>query len=245
MKINSLFYQSLLIGLLITVIGLGGMWAGQVWAQTVASPTSTNSAIPEEQIEDNIRQRIQQAVERNQTTSTQQNIKAYVGTLDSITDQSLSLVMETVTEFIKINPETAIVDEDNESVLLENLAIDGGAVIIGYHDTNNIFQAIQIIDLEEVPQKTDKQLQLGTIIDINTRTRQIEILTQPNQETLLLTLLRSVQLRENLDEEEALTLTDLNETDQVLVIYTPDEEDNNLIRLHRTQIATTSAQTLE
>lgn len=210
-------------------------------ANNVQIEIASDSAAPDEEITNNIQRRIQQAIERTQGLDSRQSVIAYVGVVESISNQSLNILVNNLTEFISVLADTAIRNEDQEEISLEELEIDGGVIAIGYYE-NELFQAIQLVGLDEVPQKSDKETVLARIVEITSRPRQIEVVVYPNQETRTISLTNSSELVEAYDPDNTLTLTELQPNDEVLLIYSETSEEYELIKLHRTTEASPSAQ---
>lgn len=203
-------------------------------------------ATQEAQIQENIRQRIDQAIQRNQVGANEQrDVKAYVGSVESITDQSLSLLVTDVPSFINVDDLTLIVDEDDEELELTDLEIGSSLIAVGFYDENEIFNAAQLISLADTPERSEKQTMLGRIVDINSQLRQIEVLSLTDQNTMILTLLRSVIMTEIEDETATLNLADMSELDEVMVVLTPTIDSNNLSLLKRVAEASPTADFLE
>lgn len=235
MKNNLKIFTALTIAL----IG-ASLLVPMIYAQ-VEIETATSSAVSPAVIEDNIKRRIQQVLDKSQVETVSNQIMAYVGLLESVTNQNLTMTINGRSEFVAISSETLVRDLDDESVNLEELEIGGTVVAIGAYDTQQLLQAGQIISLEEAPKRSDKKTVLGKIVDIKTRTRQVEVVTAPDQDLLILDILRSAVMIDLTDNRAELALADLNTQDDILVIIQPDTTKNNLIQMYRTAVASDSA----
>lgn len=228
MKNKFIFGTLSAVGLLLV-----GNFSGLIFAQSVESIDSTQSGesvqtVNDSEIKESIKQRIQDAVRKDLSTDSEPTIKALVGELDSVTDQSLTLIINGLTELLSISENTLIMDESNSSLSVEDLVIGGGVIAISTRTTEGLLTASEIIALDELPAKPDKRSVLAEILEIDGNNIEVEI--KPNLESLILTSNRNSLIFQSV-ETESLDVDDLTTGDEVLAIYSPDIEENTLLKL--------------
>jgi len=209
-------------------------------AQSEDATSSSN--VDPETVKENIKKRIQKAVENN--TSEMLGIKmgpiiGWVGTIESITSDSLTIVSTDTSRIVAVPTNASIVRTSagvkKSDAKLEDLAIGDFIIAMGRVDDDDVLNTIRIVAADTKPMPITKKVVLGQITDIDSKADLITI-TPPNGSTpVILELTTKSALRQK-DTGDKLKLTNLDPGDQIVAIYEPDSKDpetNNLLLLHR------------
>ena len=211
-----------------------------------AQEGSSSSNVDSDAVQESIKKRIQQAVQNNQSDlAIDANTPiGWIGTLESLTDQSITISVNGLSQQVSISASTIILDEDEESLNLEDLEINNAIVAIGMVDDNNILNATKILTSEQLPKKPQKVSILGRIESIITRQRSFNIIPLGKTEILTMTYSSTTNYTQGFSEQQSLAIADFDESDMVIAIYEPDDDDIdqlNLLTLHLIESASPSA----
>lgn len=213
--------STILVGIFL-VASLSPVWGAQV-TEDEATPGAN---VDDETVRQNIRQRIEQAVEGQDVTLglTTPNI-GWAGVVESITNQGLTMTIDSLNRQVTVTETTTIVD-DGDDLDLEELEIGTNIIAMGQLDDNEILSAKRIVTTESLPQKSSKLSNLATISEIDTVADEITLTPIGTDEQLTLEVANTTELSQSIDGQvDEIDLADLDELDYVLVIYqpTPDE----------------------
>lgn len=194
----------------------------------VYAQEATQSATTTQEIKQSIQNRIQQVLGRD--SNNEQDIpKGLIGTIESVTSQSISIDTENGNQFVSLTDESVIVDEEGTSLEVEELEIGNPALVIGVMSSNDMFEAIEIVSLEEEPTPADKKTILTSLDSINRSSRVLTVIDQTGTEIELRVNTNS-SLFQNFSSQE-ITLSDLEVDDRVIIIYQPNSKTPSVLEV--------------
>ncbi len=205
-----------------------------------STPATTSSPIDPDSIKDNIKERIKQVVESSSPTAlgiTNSEPKGWVGSVESIANETLTITSETTSRLVSFSPNVVII-KDEEEVDLEDIAIEDSIIAMGIVDENDILEAKRILVLEEAPTKSTKKTLIGTVVETDLIEDSIFLNTSQSLEPIEVFVTRSSIINQDISQSEEIDIVDLNPQDQVLVIYQPDSDNTgayDLVSLVRTK----------
>ena len=143
--------------------------------------SATDASIPQEQIKENLKDRLEKAAKDNQPLQLK---RAWVGTLDSIANHTLTIETREGPRLASVSAETTFVRmPKRETIKLADLELGSYTVAMGHLNGNQVLAALRIIVEKEVPPPADRLPHFIKILKFDTKK---DLLTGelPTQETL-------------------------------------------------------------
>ena len=229
--------HSLLIIFILLIAG-SSYYSGRINAQT----TGTSSAQPDDEtIKENIKQRIKRAIgnsDPNSSISVSTPL-AWVGKVDNISAETLTMTVDTQTRLVAIESAT-VISQNNKPIKIEDLEIGSPVIAIGNLSSNDILSSQRIESITALPVKSNKQIIVGLITETNARTQLITVSPTGQIDTFILKVTRNTKIFDTMETKIPLKFAQLNPGDQLALIYQPDAKNSsvlNLLQLYRTVTA--------
>ncbi|MCH7951435.1 hypothetical protein IH980_01675 [Patescibacteria group bacterium] len=221
------------ISLVLTAIALvsGGLLA----TTTVLSQEATKTAIPEQEIKESLKERLEKAIKDKDTVIRLK--RAWVGTLDSIANHTLTIETRDGPKLASTSAETTFIRLPKRTkIQAQDLEIGSYTIIMGYLNGNQVLHAQRVI-IDEKPKDTPKrQAHFATSLKFNTED---DFLTfdLATGETQTLQVSKDTQVTAGRDSEiEEASIDALAVARRAIIITKTDEEDNGetstLLRIH-------------
>lgn len=205
--------------------------------QAADLPESTDSShIDPKAVKENIQERIKQAVSSTSPDSlgiTDATILGWVGIIDSITNQTITLSTSGLSRLVAATDTTTIIADGVEADL-EDLEINNPLIAIGTIDENDILNAKRLVTIDELPQKSTKHSLLASVDELDLDEATMSATPVSQSPAVALSITSDTTLTQG-DDRQDLDLDQLQAGDQLLIIYQQDLADptlNNAILLH-------------
>jgi hypothetical protein len=220
----------------ISIVGLAlALTAGSLFATTtVLSQETTSPAVPEEQVKENIKERLEQAI-KDQDTEIKLK-RAWVGILDSIANHTLTIETREGPKLASISAESAFVlFPKKTAITAEDLEIGSYTIAMGFLSENQVLNARRIIVQKEIPESLTRQALFASSIEYDTD-KELIIANFASGETDIFELDRDTEITIGKDSEIIKASVEDIEKGQRAIIITKIEEDEEtkttLIRIH-------------
>jgi hypothetical protein len=199
----------------------------------VYSQTATSSGISLEDITENVKKRIQEVVkDKILTVSSQES--AYLGTLQSLNNHTLSVQTDDGIHQASTSAETVFLKTPNLKPITNNdLAIDSYLVVIGISTSDQVLEATEVISQDSAPIPATDKTFYGLIQNYDPKTFIITAQNPATQELFSALISRKANLnrwvadgtKDTLKRTQALPLGT-----PTIVVYTPGgaPDDSNL-----------------
>jgi len=130
--------------------------------------TATDSAIPEAEIRENLKDRLEKAVK---DIPAQIPVKrAWVGTLESIANHTLTIETRDGPRLASVSAQTTFIRmPKRETLKLSDLELKSYTVAMGYLNGNQVLNALRILIEAETPKPTDRMAQIIKITNYNAK----------------------------------------------------------------------------
>ncbi len=200
-----------------------------------AQDATGSSTVDPETVKENIKKRIEAVVAGTQDD--QGPLRGWVGQIETITTDSLTITGPESTRLVALTKDTTIV-KDGQGAAAADLAIGNQVIAMGRTDNNSVLNALRLVASDDEPEKPAQRIIAGPIDSIQTD-EDLIIVSSPTGTTTL-TFTKDSLLTDNLTTNAKLDLENLNSGDQVIAIYLPGAKDPsllNLLRLHLTKSA--------
>jgi hypothetical protein len=195
-------------------------------AVATAQEATSSADIDPDTIKENIKKRIEQVVREQRTDRPQKKI-AFLGTISSITPNSITLETAGGNVEQASTSATTVYVETNTSrtVNQEDVSIGDFVAALGFRDQNtSVLDARRLLVMRNPPVIPKKSSFYGSIKNIDTRRNRIELTSVSQDETKLFLLsaksLISVANPNGLTNQE-ITVEELNQGQMAMVIFTP------------------------
>lgn len=200
-----------------------------VFSKITLATTASPSAIPEEEIIDNIKERLEEVVddkEKIDTISEDLTNKnyAWVGTISEISENNITIQTLEGKKQGTLTSETTIlrlVKKKSEEIKPEDLEIDEYIIAMGPKSTDNTITVKRLLAAEEPESIPEKKVIWGKVSEIDNK----KITLKNNGESTTITISNKTTIK--ISETEEPTLEDIQLEDKLYAVVTLDE--NNAI----------------
>lgn len=188
-------------------------------------PSATPS-ISDETIKENIRERLEEAVKGTETEGKSSNAttakRAWAGSLTDITNHTLTLTVKSESKQAEVSDDTVIVDENRQTIDIDNLEIGTFVVAMGYLTPEGVLDARRVVE-SAPPSPLTLAAYFVTIESIDDDTLTVKNIS--DDQTWELELDDAILITQSVDGENAeIKLADLKETDRIIVIGSQNTE---------------------
>ena len=231
MKLNQ--NKTLLSLLLATTLLLTLSPILSIRAQSNTQATDSAST-DDEQVKANIQERIRQVVD-NPNNKQESNLKGWLGTIESISAETISITTDSETRLVAITPDTTI-DQDEKSLDLEELIINSTILAVGTIDDTDILTAQQIT-VTQKPEAHHKLSILSSVSEVDTINDTISVINLNQSSPLLINITKDTLFSDSDTQKDPLDITNINPQDRLLVVYQPSSKDPSILNallIHRT-----------
>ncbi len=129
---------------------------------------ATESAIPEEEIKENLKERLEKASREKPEIFLK---RAWVGTLDSIANHTLTIETRDGPRLASVSAETTyVLMPKRDSLKLADLELGSYTIAMGYLNGNQVLNALRVIIEKETPKPPDRLVQFIKISNFNAKT---------------------------------------------------------------------------
>ena len=193
-----------------------------VLAQT---PTSSPE-ISDEVIKENIKERLEKVTGQNagdddSTLGASSQKRAWVGTLEDITNSTLSIKTKTDTKLADVATDATVVNDERESIKLTALEIGSYVIAMGYLNDDQVLDTRRVA-VSEKPTANPSKTFFVSITDIEKKT--LTVKDEDNQ-TWQLSTTSSTTITQTVDTVQSeIQLTDFKVDDKLVIIAKPDTE---------------------
>ena len=135
-------------------------------AVEIIEEASDSGQIDELTVTENIKQRIKEAVSGNALGLNTNSYVGWLGTVGSLTNDSLTISTETSQFLVSITDQTQFI-QATKKIDLDELEIGGFVLAIGKLDVNDNMSSVKIQKLDQSPQKQNRSILSGTVLEID------------------------------------------------------------------------------
>lgn len=205
------------------------------YSTTVSSQESTSPAIPDEEIKENIKDRLEKAIKDQETTI--QLKRAWVGTLESIANHTLTIETRDGPKLASISAESDFVRLPKRTkITAEDLKIGSFTIVMGYLDGNQVLNARRVVIQEEAPETPSRQAHFVISFEYDKDDDSITAnLTSGETQEFELNKNTEITIGENSEIEEA-EIDDLENAQRAIIIIKIEDEEEEitttLLRIH-------------
>lgn len=224
-----------IIKLLLLFIFPLAIWSGQ---PALAVEESASASVSADKIQQSLQERIKRAIEENlnrgEVTTGQPQVKAFIGTIDSLTEATLAVMVQGATQGrvskqVIANDNTVVVGGKGAKIKFSELGLGENVIAMGITSDNLNLNALRIVVSPKNTSTITQEVVSGTISEFDPRTRTI-ILDTANAKLVgqEIIISRRAQLLDS--ELEPIALTDLEESQNIFAVVEVDtEEETNVI----------------
>lgn len=187
------------------------------------SPASPSADINPVEVEQKIKARIQQAVSTANGNSGSQKLRGWVGIIESLTADTLSLLIDNTTRLVALDQNTNIINAGS-NINPQDLEVSSPVLTMGYVDNTDILTAKRIVTIDDLPQKPTKHTKILNFVSTNTQETIITLFDPIQRTQLELSISKKTNFYIH-DSKEKLQIQDLPNGTQLLVIFETDEQD--------------------
>lgn len=196
------------------------------------TPEEEDALVDLDTIKEQVKQRIQDVVQLDERTSLSNAPVAYVGSLVSITTNTLTIKTNEGTQLASTSAVTVVESYPDEDALdLSDMALDAYVAALGFSTDTQVLDARYIIVHDEKPQDETTRVFYGVIVDQDLQDDVITLRNPATNEQLQLTFGKKSLVRyqvSSTEEEEGETDDELPMGQPALVLYTPSDDDDEL-----------------
>lgn len=212
-------------------VGFGLLIASLFFASSVLSQEATSPAIPDEQIKENLKERLEKAImEKPQAAQVQ---RAWVGTLESIANHTLTIETREGPKLASVSAETTYIRLPKRTVVKqEDLELGSYTIAMGNLNGKQVLNAQRVIINDEPPPALNRQAHFVTILDYDSEAQILRV-ELPSGETLELTVTGETIVTTAADSQilEAPIEAAIPGQPAIIIAIEADQE-TTLLRLH-------------
>ena len=234
MIVNKPHDHSSLRKISVILIGLALVSGGLFFASQASSQESSESAVSKDQIEENLKDRLQQALKENEPVAHLK--RAWIGPLESIANYTLTIETKDGPKLASVSAETLFIRMPKRTTItIDDLEIGTQTIAMGTINGNKVLEALRVISYETPTEKPtrevyfanqlsyDPQEELLTFAALSEETRSVGV----TQKTLVTTSKEG--------EIVEADIMDLPPNSRAIIITKTDntkEESTTLLRIH-------------
>lgn len=209
---------------------------GLFYTTTVLSQEATSPAVPDEEIKENIKDRLQKAIKDKDVEILLK--RAWVGTLETIANHTLTIETRDGPKLASISAEsTFILLPKRVQITAEELEIGSYTIAMGFLSENQVLNTQRVIIQKETPQNPKRQAYFATSLEYN-----------PNEDLVTVSLASGETQNYNLNDETEITkrvdsaieeaqIEQLEGTKHAIIIIKTEEDEEEittttLLRIH-------------
>ena len=190
-----------------------------IHASDSMAQTSTDSAdISDEEIKESIKERLEKVSQDDESSFVK---RAWVGTIEDITNSTLTLLTDSTTRQAQVAGDASVVDEDRSQIDTDELEIGSFVIAMGFINGNEVLDAQRVVVAQE-PESTSAQSTFVTITDIDD---DIITVTDDQDQSFQLATTDDTTITQTVDDEQTeIELSDLQIGDQLVIIAEVDSK---------------------
>lgn len=200
--------------------------------KTPFAQEATESTVTNQEVKENIKERLEKVIK--ETDTTQRIKKAWIGNLESIANNTLTIGTKEGPKLASISAETTFVRLPKRlAIKSEDLEINAFTIAIGLLNGNQVLEALRVIIDEEPPAKTTRKSNFVIIDDFSQKDELLTVHTLPG-DSYTLEITKDTTIHHNLEGEmEELTTDDLQPQRKAVIIteLTENQDKQNMILL--------------
>ncbi len=112
---------------------------------SIVAQESTGSAIPEEAVKKSVKERLEKVASKDGDVLGNSDKKAYVGTLESLTQNALTIKTTTGSKQVAIAETAKIIGNNRQAVKVDDLEIGSYLIIMGYITDKDVLDGRRIV----------------------------------------------------------------------------------------------------
>lgn len=194
--------------------------------------TASPGAQEDQTIRDNVRRRIEQVVQSGQDTESPTLNSAIIGTLDSRTQNTLSIMTREGLQLASTSAQTNFVDADSQTLDLEDLSIGDFIASLGVLEADtDVLVTYRVIVQNEAPETQLNQPFYGILTTIDEDSDMLTIInpdTNTSQSFQIDADTTYFSLNQQGETNELDDVTELS-TDHLAVVFFPGDDQNDTL----------------
>ena len=197
---------------------------------SVLAQSSTDSAtqVPPELVQENIKKRLEKVA--GEATAENQK-RAWVGTLQDIANQTLTLKTKTDTRQASFDADTVFVESPgNKALKSTDLELESNLIVMGFTTGNHVLDAKRVVVVTNFTPPPQRNLYLGTIV--NFTKNQLEFTTLTDQQAMTVPVTSKTYLTQDQDQAETDTDALVSQAKVLVITQTSKTGDLITLRLH-------------
>ncbi|RJR25490.1 hypothetical protein C4578_01655 [Candidatus Microgenomates bacterium] len=146
--------------------------------------------------------------------------RAYVGTINQITDSTLTLENFRGKKRVRLTEETTIIATNKKEIKQNELALEDKVIAMGIMGGNEILEAVRVVVVPK-PSVTppEKVISLGTITSVNSKTSRLTLSSANNPDNEIeIKVEKETKIKEQ-SSLESLKFLELKQDQKIIVIY--------------------------
>lgn len=227
--------RGLLRQISIALTGFAILTGGLFYATAVLSQETTESSVPDEEIKENIKDRLEKAIKEKDVKVRLK--RAWVGTLQSIANHTLTIDTREGPKLASISAESTFVRLPKRAeVTAEDLEIGSYTIVMGYLDGNQVLSARRVVVQSEPPVTTKRQSHFATSLEYDSAGESITA-NLSSRETITLEVEEDTELSTAIDSQiKEAEIDDLRKAQRAIIIVKTEKEDEEetttILRIH-------------
>ena len=145
----------------VILIGLALVTGGLFFASQASSQEASESAVSKDQIEENLQDRLQQALKENEPVAHLK--RAWIGPLESIANHTLTIETKDGPKLASVSAETLFIRMPKRTTItIDDLEIGMQTIAMGMINGNKVLEALRVISYETPPEKSVREVYFAT-----------------------------------------------------------------------------------
>ena len=198
------------------------------------APTSTsNTPVTDENIQ-KIREVVQQKVKEKlaSITSTSTGKKAYIGTIDEITSNDITISYLDQQHQLIVDSDTVFIDTKRNKTTLDKITPGQAILAMGYLNESQILETKRLIIVSPESLENKKHTVVGKIVDISSSSP-IFVLIPSSDKDMQYQIKTDTKTKIILKDKTELKISDLANGQKIIVIFSPTPENSKTYYAHK------------
>ena len=198
------------------------------------TPTPTSNAPVDNKNIQKIREVVQQKVKEKLAaiTSTSTNKKAYIGIIDKITSNNITISHLDQEQQLTVDQDTVFIDTKRNKTTLEKITPGQAVLAMGYLNESQILETKRLIIVDADSLESKKHTVVGKIVDISSSSPIFVLIPSDNKNTQY-QIKTDTKTQTVLKNKTKLKISDLSNGQKVIVIFSPTSENSKTYYAHK------------
>ncbi len=179
--------------------------------------------------DERIKQKVEERIEKVLSSAEEEQKRALVGTLKSVTNSTLTIETQAGDFQAKIASEATILNENRKEIEIDDLKIGSNIIAMGFFDDQDVLDAKRVVMTEEF-QIPETDSVFGLVTDISQEEKVLTIKHPKTQTVYMVDIGTKTKITKRVKGEvKEISFSEIEENDLLVVIGKPEENEEKII----------------